>query len=111
MSTVAARGVNRTDGGKAVFDHIVTPSDGVNPSKTGVDRGEDPLPSRKKMFVPMGMGRRLGGGQDPALRPVFLKPHGIAGATFTVRPDLAEELRVGVFAGSSHPAWVRFSSD
>jgi hypothetical protein len=94
-----------------VFDHIVTPSDGVNPSKTGVDCGDDPIASLKKMFVDMVMGRRLGGGQDPALRPVFLKPHGIAGATFTVRPDLAEELRVGVFAGSSYPAWVRFSSD
>ena len=63
------------------------------------------------MFVDIVMGRRLGGGQDPALRPVFLKPHGIAGATFTVKPNLADGLQVGVFAGQSYPAWVRFSSD
>ncbi|HEX8084940.1 MAG TPA: LodA/GoxA family CTQ-dependent oxidase [Solirubrobacteraceae bacterium] len=63
------------------------------------------------MFVDMVMGRRIGGGQSPVLRPVFLKPHGIVRGTFTVRPDLAEELRVGVFAGDRYDAWIRFSSD
>jgi hypothetical protein len=55
----------------------------------------------KEMFVDIVMGRRLGGGQDPALRPVFLKPHGVAGGTFKVEPNLAAGLRVGVFAGRS----------
>src|SRR5262249_53220985 len=31
--------------------------------------------------------------------------------TFEVVPDLAPDLRVGVFAGGSYPVWVRFSSD
>ncbi|MEA2183609.1 MAG: hypothetical protein QOF69_2794 [Solirubrobacteraceae bacterium] len=94
-----------------MFEHIATPPDGVHPKSSGVDCAADPISSLKTMFVDMVMGRRIGGGQDPALRPVFLKPHGIAGATFTVRPDLPEELRVGVFAGKSYRAWVRFSSD
>lgn len=94
-----------------MFEHIQTPSDGVEPTAAGVDCKDDPIASLKAMFVDMVMGRRIGGGQAPALRPVFLKPHGIAGATFSVRPDLPDELRVGVFAGSSYDAWVRFSSD
>ena len=35
----------------------------------------------------------------------------MARGTFVPRPDLPQELRVGVFAGPGHPAWVRFSSD
>lgn len=94
-----------------MFEHMSTPPDGVRPKSARVDCDGDPIASLKTMFVDMVMGRRLGGGQDPALRPVFLKPHGIAGATFTVRPDLPADLRVGVFAGASYRAWVRFSSD
>ncbi|MGH2943721.1 MAG: LodA/GoxA family CTQ-dependent oxidase, partial [Solirubrobacteraceae bacterium] len=94
-----------------MFEHISTPSEGVAPKASGVDCAADPIASLKTMFVDIVMGRRIGAGQDPALRPVFLKPHGIAGATFTVRPDLPEELRVGVLAGTSYRAWVRFSSD
>jgi hypothetical protein len=33
------------------------------------------------MFVDMVMGGRLAKCQNPALRPVFLKPHGVAAAT------------------------------
>jgi hypothetical protein len=76
-----------------------------------VDCAADPIASLKAMFVDVIMGQRIAAGQDPVQRPVFLKPHGVAGGTFTVRPDLPEELRVGVFAGASYPAWVRFSSD
>lgn len=71
----------------------------------------DPVQALKEMFVTKPMGERIGGGQDPAERPVFRKPHGVAGGTFEVVPHLPEELRVGVFAGKEYPAWVRFSSD
>jgi L-Lysine epsilon oxidase N-terminal/L-lysine epsilon oxidase C-terminal domain len=81
------------------------------PGGTQPDCGADPFEALRQMFVDMVMGSRIGGGQDPALRPVFLKPHGVAGGTFTVRPDLPDDLRVGVFAGKRYPAWVRFSSD
>ncbi len=50
-------------------------------------------------------------GQDPARRPVFLKLHGVAHGRFEVRPDFPENLKIGVFAMSSFPAWVRFASD
>jgi hypothetical protein len=90
-----------------VFDHLNSSGDG----SPDPDCGADPIAALKTMFVDIVMGRRLGGGQKPALRPVFLKPHGIAGGTFAIEPGLPEELRVGVFAGESFPAWVRFSSD
>lgn len=45
-------------------------------------------------------------------RPVFLKPHGCAKATFTVADDLPDHLKTGLFAkGSTHEAWIRSSSD
>jgi hypothetical protein len=96
---------------KRVFKHLASPSDARPARAAAPDCGEDPIAALKQMFVGMVMGRRLGGGQSPALRPVFLKPHGIARATFTVRPGLPDDLRVGVFAGTRYDAWVRFSSD
>lgn len=55
---------------------------------------------------------RPGPPQATVKRPVFLKPHGCAKATFTVPDDLPEQLKVGLFAkGSTHDAWVRSSSD
>lgn len=94
-----------------MFDHLQSSSDARPPADAAPDCAADPVEALRKMFVDMVMGRRLGGGQKPALRPVFLKPHGIARGRFTIRPNLPEELRVGVFAGSSYDAWVRFSSD
>lgn len=76
-----------------------------------IDCARDPIAALKAMFVDLVMGRRISAGQDPALRPVFLKPHGVARGTFTIRPDLPEELRVGLFRHESLAAWVRFSSD
>ncbi len=94
-----------------MFAHLSTPSGDSKPGASAVDCAADPVASLKTMFVDRTMGPRIADGQDPVLRPVFLKPHGVAAATFTVSPDLPEHLRVGVFAGSSFAAWVRFSSD
>lgn len=45
-------------------------------------------------------------------RPVFLKPHGCAKATFVPIAGLSKNLAQGVFASPvSHDAWVRISSD
>ncbi|MGH3671122.1 MAG: LodA/GoxA family CTQ-dependent oxidase, partial [Pseudonocardiaceae bacterium] len=78
---------------------------------SSIDCASDPVAALKAMFVDLVMGRRISAGQDPALRPVFLKLHGVARGTFTIRPDLPEELRVGLFRYDSFPAWIRFSSD
>jgi hypothetical protein len=63
------------------------------------------------MFVDIVQTRRIKRGQSPAMRPVFLKLHGVAYGRFEVREDLPADLRVGVFVLKSLPAWVRFSSD
>jgi hypothetical protein len=73
--------------------------------------GDDPIATLRAIFVDILMAKRIKEGQDPALRPVFVKPHGIARGTFTIVPDLPARLRVGVFDHTSFPAWVRFSSD
>lgn len=73
--------------------------------------GTDPVEALRAMFVDLVMGRRIAAGPPPALRPVFHKAHGVAGGTLTVRDDLPDDLRIGVFAGGRYPAWVRFSSD
>lgn len=76
-----------------------------------VDCSKDPVGSLVEMFVEMVQNGRIQRGQCPALRPVFLKPHGVAHGVFRVRQDLPAKLRVGLFAGSQYPLWVRFSSD
>lgn len=72
---------------------------------------EDPDDKLKQMFVDIVQTRRIKQGQSPAMRPVFLKLHGVASGHFEMRTDLPEELRVGVFALKRLTAWVRFSSD
>ena len=69
--------------------------------------GADPVGGLKEFFVDRLMGPVVPAGE----RPVFRKAHGVAGGRFTVRPDLPEELRVGLLAGGPYTAWVRFSSD
>lgn len=76
-----------------------------------VDCGRDPIGSLTEMFVRMVQGGRIKGGQCPALRPVFHKPHGVARGIFRIRPNLPEQVRVGLFRGTEYPAWIRFSSD
>jgi hypothetical protein len=80
-------------------------------SKSGVNCEADPVTSLVEMFVTMVQAGRIAKGQCPALRPVFLKPHGVAHGGFRIRPDLPKDLKVGLFAGAEYPAWVRFSSD
>ncbi len=75
------------------------------------DCARDPIQALEQLFVDLAQRPRINAGQSPARRAVFLKPHGCAFGTFTVRPDLPEHLRVGVFRHASFPAWVRFSSD
>lgn len=65
----------------------------------------------KAMFVDVVQQRRIALGERPAMRAVFLKPHGIAYGTFEPAAGLPEELRVGVFGMGRLNAWVRFSSD
>jgi hypothetical protein len=90
--------------------HLATTSD-TSTSKAGVDCGSDPIASLTEMFVRMVQAGRIAKGQCPALRPVFLKPHGVVHGVFRIRPELPDDLRVGLFAGTEYPAWVRFSSD
>ena len=48
----------------------------------------------------------------PVLRGVHPKAHGCVKAVFEVNDDLAEDLRVGLFAtpGKKYDAWIRFSN-
>jgi len=71
----------------------------------------DPGARLEQMFVDMVQKKRIALGQDPAMRPVFRKPHGVAAARLVIRPDLPANLRVGVFAGTEYPVWLRSSSD
>jgi hypothetical protein len=91
-----------------MMDHLEAAGDS---GASGVDCANDPVASLLEMFVAMVQGGRIKRGQCPALRPVFLKPHGIAHGVFRVRPDLPADLKVGLLAGAEYPAWVRFSSD
>jgi hypothetical protein len=77
----------------------------------GLDCSVDPRAGLKTMFVDIVQQDRIDAGQFPALRPVFLKPHGIAHGTLTVRRDADPSLRCGIFAGERWPVWLRFSSD
>jgi hypothetical protein len=66
-----------------------------------IDCAADPVGSLVKMFVAMVQAGRIAKGQCPALRPVFLKPHGVAHGVFRVRPDLPKELAVGLFPAAN----------
>ncbi|MFB9981031.1 LodA/GoxA family CTQ-dependent oxidase [Mesorhizobium kowhaii] len=85
--------------------------DAKQDTPAAIDCVADPIGSLKTMFVDIGQGGGIERGQCPVRRPVFLKPHGVAHGKLVVRENLPDELRVGLFAGSEYPAWVRFSSD
>lgn len=86
------------------------PPENKNP-KSSIDCSVDPIASLAEMFVGIVQRGRIAKGQCPALRPVFLKPHGVAHGTFTVLPGLPAHLKIGLFAGTEYPLWARFSSD
>jgi hypothetical protein len=76
-----------------------------------MDCRTQPSESLKHMFVDIVQKRRIDAGEDPALRTVFHKTHGAARGVLRMRPDIPDDLRVGLFALGEVPAWVRFSSD
>lgn len=80
-------------------------------STNSVDCDADPIQSLVTMFVDMIQKGRIEAGQCPAMRPVFLKPHGVAHGMFNVRNDIPGNLKVGLFAGKQYPMWLRSSSD
>lgn len=90
----------------------LTDSKASSPQDTKkIDCNADPIASLTEMFVGMVQAGRIAKGQCPAMRPVFLKPHGVVHGTFRIVPNLPQNLKVGLFAGTEYPAWVRFSSD
>lgn len=76
------------------------------------DCANDSTARLEQMFVEIVQKRRISLGQNPAQRPVFRKPHGVAAARFVVSRDLPLNLQVGVFVpGAEYPVWLRSSSD
>lgn len=82
-----------------------------NPNSPVETSCEDPAASLVNMFVNMVQKNRIDAGQCPALRPVFLKPHGVVQGVFRIKAGLPENLAVGLFSGTEYPLWARFSSD
>ena len=83
-----------------------------SPPSPPCDCDTDPIEGLRRMFVDYAQGRSIRDGRDPATRPVFLRLHGVAHGRFEIRPDLPDDLRVGIFGQKdAYPAWVRFSSD
>ncbi len=74
------------------------------------DCATDPIRTLKKLFVDVVMGRRAAG-QDPLMRPVFLKQHGVVHGEFVVESGLPDDLRIGLLKGTRYSAWMRFSSN
>ncbi|MCC3773322.1 hypothetical protein [Streptomyces sp. UNOB3_S3] len=79
------------------------------------DCATDPITSLVAELVDKRMGGRIAQGQDPVLRPVFVKFHGVACGVLTVAPDLPPDLSIGFLRAAKEQkglaAWVRFSSD
>jgi hypothetical protein len=73
--------------------------------------GADPVAELPEMFVDPLMGRCIAKGQVPAVRPVFIKTHGVAAGTFRIRTALPLDMAVAVFGHDAFPAVVRHSSD
>lgn len=64
-----------------------------------------------EMFVGLGQVPTIDKGQHPAQRAVFRKQHGIAYGKLEINSDIAQQFKVGIFAGKEYECAVRFSSD
>lgn len=87
-----------------------------NSSRPLADCAAEPIAGIVAEFVDKRMGQRISQGQDPVLRPVFVKYHGTARGVLTVAPDLPPDLCIGFLKAARDQqdgltAWVRFSSD
>ncbi|MFC9502189.1 LodA/GoxA family CTQ-dependent oxidase [Streptomyces sp. NPDC057002] len=87
-----------------------------NSSQPLADCAAEPVAGILAEFVDKRMGQRIAQGQDPVLRPVFVKYHGTARGVLTVAPDLPPDLCIGFLKAAREQeggltAWVRFSSD
>ncbi|MFI1396220.1 LodA/GoxA family CTQ-dependent oxidase [Streptomyces sp. NPDC020681] len=87
-----------------------------NSSAALPDCATEPIAGILAEFVGERMGDRISQGQEPVLRPVFVKYHGTARGVLTVVPDLPPELSIGFLRVAQEQegglsAWVRFSSD
>ncbi|MFC9131488.1 LodA/GoxA family CTQ-dependent oxidase [Streptomyces sp. NPDC057099] len=87
-----------------------------NSSRPLADCAAEPIAGIVAEFVDKRMGQRIAQGQDPVLRPVFVKYHGTARGVLTVAADLPPELCIGFLKAARDQqggltAWVRFSSD
>src|SRR5262249_32605515 len=83
----------------------------MSDSGSGWDCGDDPIGKLKQLFIDIVQRPRVALGQSPVQRVVFRQTHGVAYGRFEVRPDLPDDLKVGVFGLRELDAWVRFSSD
>jgi hypothetical protein len=63
------------------------------------------------LFVDVAQAGAIATGARPVRRAVFRKTHGVVYARLNLDPTRPQALRVGLFAGDSYEAWVRFSSD
>lgn len=93
-----------------------TPAPHRNSSESLPDCATEPIAGILAEFVGERMGDRIAQGQDPVLRPVFVKYHGTARGVLTVSADLPPELCIGFLRAARDQeggltAWVRFSSD
>jgi hypothetical protein len=82
-----------------------------DPIPSCFDCSNAPTERLVEMFVGIAQQRRINLGQRPAERPVFRKLHGVAHGRLDMLPDIPPDLKIGIFAQSSLPSWVRFSSD
>ena len=57
------------------------------------DCDTDPIEGLRKLFVDYFQGLGMAAGRDPATRPVFLRLHGVAHGSLTIRDDLPAELQ------------------
>lgn len=98
---------HRSPGGSGLVADALEAGEGVVPAPCAEDHREE----TRRLFVDVLQKSRIAAGQRPALRPVFLKPHGVARGRLSLNPDIPDRFRHGILAARELRAWVRFSSD